>query len=54
VLARRGALPGGAPAATIVLPSAPVPPGAYRLTVRLVNQANPGPLTVETSPPLTR
>src|SRR5579862_6668954 len=53
VLAVRGALTGGAAPATIHLPRDPVAPGSYVLSVRLVTQANPGPVRLVQSPPLT-
>jgi hypothetical protein len=53
MLARRGALQGGAPSATVTLPALPVPAGSYRLTVRLVNQVNPGAVVAQQSPPIT-
>ncbi len=52
VVARRGALRGGMPPATVTLPRAKLKPGAYRIDVRLVNQVNPGPVSEQTSPPL--
>jgi hypothetical protein len=42
VVAARGALNGGAAARTITLPRANVPPGSYRLDVRLVSRVDPG------------
>ncbi|MBV8079175.1 MAG: hypothetical protein JO186_02225, partial [Actinobacteria bacterium] len=53
VLAARGALTGGAAPATVQLPAATVPPGTYTLTLRLVTQSNPGPVTVQQSAPIT-
>jgi hypothetical protein len=52
VLARRGSLRGGAPAATVRLPHVAFAAGSYRLTVRVVNQTNPGPIAVQSSPVL--
>jgi hypothetical protein len=46
----RGALAGGAPARTIVLPAHGLPPGRYRLDLRLVSRADPGPVTRRLSP----
>jgi D-glucuronyl C5-epimerase-like protein len=54
VVAKRGALAGGAAPTAVVLPAAKLGGGPYRLDVRLVSQANPGPLTQLRSPPLTR
>ncbi|MFL5959519.1 MAG: D-glucuronyl C5-epimerase family protein [Gaiellaceae bacterium] len=42
VVARRGALDGGDPARTITLPKPTLPPGVYRLDVRLVSRVDPG------------
>jgi hypothetical protein len=53
VVARRGALRGGAAAATVTLPKAKLGAGPYRVGVRLVAQVNPGPVTQLESPPLT-
>jgi hypothetical protein len=52
VLARRGALAGGAAPASITLPAVPVPAGSYRFTVRLVTQSNPGPVQLLESEPV--
>jgi hypothetical protein len=52
VLARRGALAGKAGASTVRLPKIPLPAGSYTLTVRLVSQANPGPVEILTGPAL--
>jgi hypothetical protein len=46
VLATRGALHGSA---NVRLPDVPFAAGSYRLRVRLVAQASPGPLTTQTS-----
>lgn len=54
VVATRGALAGGAATMAVVLPAAKLGAGPYRIDVRLVSQANPGPLTQLRSPPLTR
>jgi D-glucuronyl C5-epimerase-like protein len=53
VVARRGALRGGAAAATITLPKAKLAPGSYTFGVQLVAQANPGSITKLESPPLS-
>jgi len=53
VLATRGALTGGAAATTVRLPGVRFAAGSYRLTVRLVAQASPGPLSTQSSPVLT-
>ena len=53
VVARRGALRGGMPPVTVTLPQAKLKPGTYSLGVRLVNQVNPGPVTEQTSQPLS-
>jgi hypothetical protein len=54
MLARRGSLGGGGIApATVTLPPLAVPPGVYRLVVRVVPQFNPGPTLVEQSGDLT-
>jgi hypothetical protein len=50
MLASRGSLTGGRPAATVVLPTLRVPAGNYRFTVRLVSRVNPGPLLVQHGP----
>ena len=42
VVARRGALDGGAAARTITLPKRKLPTGSYRLDVRLVSRVDPG------------
>ncbi len=52
VVARRGALRGGAAPATIALPAAKLGTGPYRVGVRLVASVNPGPMTTLESPPL--
>jgi hypothetical protein len=52
VLARRGALRGGAAPKTVRLPKLPLAVGSYTLSVRLVAQANPGPVELLTSPAL--
>jgi D-glucuronyl C5-epimerase C-terminus len=52
VVARRGALPGGAAPATIALPAAKLGAGPYRIGVRLVASVNPGPVTTLESPAL--
>ncbi len=48
--AARGALAGGAPPRTIVLPARGLRPGRYQLDVRLVSRVNPGPVTRRLSP----
>lgn len=53
VVARRGALNGGDPAETIVLPKGTLRPGGYRLDVRLVSRVDPGTVTRQRSPLLT-
>ena len=50
VAATRGVLAGGLPARTVLLPARRLPPGRYRLDVRLVSRVNPGPLTRRRSP----
>jgi D-glucuronyl C5-epimerase C-terminus len=52
VVARRGALRGGAAPATIALPAAKLGAGPYRVGVRLVASVNPGQVTTLESPPL--
>ena len=52
LVARRGALRGGAAAATIALPKAKLGAGPYRVGVRLVASVNPGPMTSLESSPL--
>ncbi len=50
VVARRGSLTGGAPAATVTLPATKLTAGAsYTVTVRLVARVNPGAVTTLTS-----
>jgi D-glucuronyl C5-epimerase C-terminus len=53
VVARRGTLAGGSPARTITLPSRTLPPGTYRLDVRLVSRVDPNTVTRRRSPALT-
>jgi hypothetical protein len=53
VVARRGALNGGAAVRTIGVPKATLAPGDYSIAVRLVTQVNPGAVTLLTSGPLT-
>jgi hypothetical protein len=53
VVARRGALTGGAAPKVIALPKAQLAAGDYRIAVRLVTQTNPGPIAVILSQPLT-
>jgi hypothetical protein len=53
VVARRGALRGGMPPVTVALPQTKLKPGSYTLDIRLVNQVNPGPVTEQTSQPLS-
>ncbi len=52
VVARRGALRGGAAPATVTLPAATLGAGPYRVGVRLVASANPGRVTTLESPAL--
>lgn len=52
VVARRGALRGGAAPATIALPLAKLGAGPDRIGVRLVATVNPGAITAFESPPL--
>jgi D-glucuronyl C5-epimerase C-terminus len=52
VVARRGALRGGAAPTTIALPSAKLGAGPYRIGLRLVASVNPGVVTALESPPL--
>jgi hypothetical protein len=53
LVASRGSLNGGDPAKTITLPRRALPPGGYRLDVRLVSRVGPGTLTRQLSPLLT-
>ena len=53
VVARRGALTGGAAPKAIALPKAQLSPGTYQVAVRLVTQTNPGVVTLFVSQPLT-
>jgi D-glucuronyl C5-epimerase C-terminus len=50
VVAKRGAMNGGAAPATITLPSAKLGAGPYKLAIRLLAQVNPGELTTYVSP----
>jgi hypothetical protein len=52
LVARRGALRGGAAPATIALPAAKLGAGPYRIGVRLVASVNPGLVTALESPAL--
>ncbi len=52
VVAKRGALRGGAPASTVTLPQTTLKAGTYALDVRLVAQVNPGAVTRLASPEL--
>src|SRR4051812_4009425 len=52
VVAKRGALRGGAAPATLSLPRTTLKPGTYTVDIRLVAQVNPGPVTRITSPEL--
>src|SRR5207248_11304533 len=52
LVARRGALRGGAAPATIALPMAKLGAGPYRIGVRLVASVNPGFVTALESPAL--
>jgi hypothetical protein len=49
VIARRGAVRGGAAATTVTLPPLAVPAGTYRLKVRVVPEVNPGAILVQQS-----
>ncbi|HEY3961442.1 MAG TPA: hypothetical protein VGL84_02870, partial [Gaiellaceae bacterium] len=55
VVARRGSMTGGAAPLIVGLPKTktPLPPGTYRLDVRIVNQFNPGPVDQLLGDPLT-
>jgi hypothetical protein len=53
VVARRGTLVGGAPAATITLPGRTLRPGSYRVDVRLLSRVGPGVVLRRRSPLLT-
>jgi hypothetical protein len=53
VVARRGSLSGGGPGQTITLPTRTLPPGGYRVDVRLVSRVGPGTVTRQLSPLLT-
>ncbi|HJQ50534.1 MAG TPA: D-glucuronyl C5-epimerase family protein [Gaiellaceae bacterium] len=53
LVASRGSLNGGDPAKTITLPKRTLPPGGYRLDVRLVSRVGPGVMTRRLSPLLT-
>jgi hypothetical protein len=53
VVARRGALNGGAAPKVIGLPKAQLAAGTYQVAVRLVTQTNPGAVTLIVSQPLT-
>jgi hypothetical protein len=50
VVAKRGAMNGGAAPATVTLPNAKLGAGPYKITVRLLAQVNPGELATYTSP----
>jgi hypothetical protein len=52
VVARRGALTGGDPPQTIVLPNRQLSPGSYRVDVRIVSRVNPGAVLRRLSPVL--
>ena len=52
VVAKRGALRGGAAAATVTLPRTTLKAGTYTIDVRLVAQVNPGAVARLTSPEL--
>ena len=56
VVAKRGQLVGGVHSAgvTLALPRASLPPGTYRIDVRLVARVNPGKVTRFLGPPLAR
>jgi hypothetical protein len=53
VVARRGALTGGAAPKVIALPKAQLSAGTYQVAIRLVTQTNPGAVTLIVSQPLT-
>jgi hypothetical protein len=53
VVSRRGALAGGAPAATITFPVRALPHGGYRVDVRLISRVGPGTVVRRRSPLLT-
>jgi hypothetical protein len=53
VVARRGALTGGAAPKVIGLPNAQLSAGTYQVAVLLVTQTNPGAVTLIVSQPLT-
>jgi hypothetical protein len=53
VVARRGVLAGGAPAATITFPVRALPHGGYRVDVRLISRVGPGTVVRRRSPLLT-
>jgi hypothetical protein len=53
VVAQRGTLNGGDPAKTITLPKRTLPPGSYRVDVRLVSRVDPGSVTRKLSALLT-
>ena len=54
VVAKRGALTGGAAPATIALPKTSLGQASYTLDVRLVSRVNPGAALALASPPLAR
>jgi len=54
VVARRGALTGGAAPVTVTLPKTSLGQASYTIDVRLASRVNPGPAVDLTSPPLPR
>jgi D-glucuronyl C5-epimerase C-terminus len=50
VVAKRGAMNGGAAPATVTLPSAKLGTGPYKISIRLLAQVNPGELATYTNP----
>jgi D-glucuronyl C5-epimerase-like protein len=54
VVARRGSLRGGAPAATVTLPKSALGQASYTLDVRVVARVNPGVIDAVASAPLPR
>jgi hypothetical protein len=54
VVAKRGALKGGAAPTTIALPKTQLGQASYTLDVRLVSRVNAGPVLELASPPLPR
>jgi hypothetical protein len=52
-VARRGQIAAGSKPTSVALPKVKLPPGAYRVDVRLVARVNPGPVTRYLGPPST-